>query len=456
MGETETEFIKKLKSLGWNIKESWFNQVFNNGINDFDTIHQELLNTDISLSCEPHDDFLSLAQKSYWSLPYNVVLQVNEVVDISLPYEKRINFESSPKGTFKIDLSDGGFQLVGVTETQIPHLSVSIMPGQKIHISNNTVVCYGVFMLNEHNVQINGGFSDIQIEKKERITAEAPQESTFGELIESHNFDIQYPSNPIIKYPNVKPPLIKAMATHTPTPTPSPSPQQEPSKLLPNNDNSPNLVDTYMKHLSSQSKHTTQTERKKPQPQIDKKPPIQQPQPEKKPIIHQLNEPQQQSEGNPPNQQENKPQQTEQNGTPLKDDKPINKRPLFKPAKPPEKVYTIQELNNLDKSANLSNVKVNAHVFCLSSFKLKSNPQPTFSVYVSLTNQDTQETFNVKVSKALVAKFIAIPPEDWNEMPEEIQQEQRMNCENNLCALTSPLTLFDSGGKNGRFVLVEN
>jgi hypothetical protein len=95
-----------------------------------------------------------------------ILLQIAEIVDITLPLTQRANFEISKTPTFKLLLSDGFTHYIGLTCGMFPQLSPLLMPGVKILVRSGTTIRFGVFLFNSsQNAELIGGHSDILFDK---------------------------------------------------------------------------------------------------------------------------------------------------------------------------------------------------------------------------------------------------------------------------------------------------
>jgi hypothetical protein len=95
-----------------------------------------------------------------------VMLQVHEIVDISLPVAQRLSLEVSSKPTFKLLLSDGFTHVIALTKGLFPQLSPTLLPGVKIVVRRGCVARFGVIFFESYqSVEIIGGFSDLLVGK---------------------------------------------------------------------------------------------------------------------------------------------------------------------------------------------------------------------------------------------------------------------------------------------------
>jgi hypothetical protein len=105
----------------------------------------------------------------------SVLLQVHEIVDITLPTSQRLNLEISSNPTFKLLLSDGFSSIVAITKGLFPQFSPALLPGVKLIVHQGCVARYGVVFLESYqNIEIIGGYSPILIEKCASILVNQP------------------------------------------------------------------------------------------------------------------------------------------------------------------------------------------------------------------------------------------------------------------------------------------
>jgi hypothetical protein len=128
-------------------------------------ILEQFLALDLSQTSEPTLSITSLANPC-WHLVDPILVQIEEIVDITIPFSQRINFEISKNPTFKILLSDGFVQCIGLTRGMFPQLSPLLTPGAKALVKAGSEVRFGVIFFNSHqNVEILGGKSPLLVEK---------------------------------------------------------------------------------------------------------------------------------------------------------------------------------------------------------------------------------------------------------------------------------------------------
>jgi hypothetical protein len=99
------------------------------------------------------------------------ILQLDEVVDISIRENPRLNFEVGPRSTLKFMLNNAG----GVIQEPIPQISIYTV-GVKLQLSVGTSCHYGVFLLSPSNTILLGGYSPRMISKRESFIAERRQQ----------------------------------------------------------------------------------------------------------------------------------------------------------------------------------------------------------------------------------------------------------------------------------------
>jgi hypothetical protein len=125
----------------------------------------EFLALDLSVTSSP---VLSPGNFSHpqFTFSKSALLQVHEILDISLAAPQRLNLEVSPSPTFKILLSDGFVPVVALTKGLFPQLSPALLPGLKLVVKPGVVTRFGVILLESHrSVEFIGGFSPLLIER---------------------------------------------------------------------------------------------------------------------------------------------------------------------------------------------------------------------------------------------------------------------------------------------------
>jgi hypothetical protein len=132
---------------------------------NIDAIVDEFLQSDLSRTSKPvlvPGDF-TLPQLKFSKA---ALLQIHEIVDITLPSPQRLNLEVSSKPTFKLLLSDGFTLTVAITKGLFPHFSPTLLPGLKIVINSDTMCRFGVIFLESfRNVEIIGGYCEALVDK---------------------------------------------------------------------------------------------------------------------------------------------------------------------------------------------------------------------------------------------------------------------------------------------------
>lgn len=160
------------------LKESWLHSIFDSGQNTKEKVFTQLINTDISESCEqcPLPDFINVKSIKYEGK--QVFLQINEVIDISLPFEKRTALERSAKGTFKIFLTDGVTNYFAISKTPITSFHTGVTPGAKIYIKPPIEGKFGIIFLHEKNIKFCNGCSQQVIENRKQKYSNSNQPKT--------------------------------------------------------------------------------------------------------------------------------------------------------------------------------------------------------------------------------------------------------------------------------------
>ena len=156
------------RNKGINIKNEYVQHLKEETDYSVDEIFEKFLNTDISETCNSNESLITALQKKEYSLEKSLVVQIDEVVDVSIPRKDRSNNKCSDFPTYKLLINDGGMQMAGVMQTTNTKINSSSTPGIKIEIKEGTLLCYGVFLLHDSNINYHGGSSPNLIKKKRK------------------------------------------------------------------------------------------------------------------------------------------------------------------------------------------------------------------------------------------------------------------------------------------------
>ena len=163
------QILKRLREKGMSAKEEWINKIGADNKNpEKEFIEADIEDSSSNLFEEEQNE------EPFYQLNIDVVFQVNEIVDISLPFYQRAMFEQSPNGTLKMLLKQGTFICIALSKTDIQNLSVYSNPGIKILIKKGSAMRYGVFLLNNENCVVLGGFSQKAIDHRRSIHQYSP------------------------------------------------------------------------------------------------------------------------------------------------------------------------------------------------------------------------------------------------------------------------------------------
>lgn len=175
---------KSFLDKGIFLKDSWLNSIVDSGHKSYDSIFISLLNTDISETCEPcplpnitKDPIFKFEENDPNFSTNQIFLQINEVIDISLPLEKRRALERSEQSTFKIFLTDGVNNFVGISKKPITSFSTDVIPGAKIYIKAPFESRYGIIFLSDENIEFLKGKSVPVIEQRKLIFSKIANQS---------------------------------------------------------------------------------------------------------------------------------------------------------------------------------------------------------------------------------------------------------------------------------------
>lgn len=146
-----------LNNEGILIKEAWLSSFLENLSPESGDFIQALLKTDISETCHPTnlDEFVNQPHAIFENdknEKKQIFLQINEVVDISLPKNQRLNYEISKNPTLKIFLTDGINNFFAISKKPITSFSTTVQPGSKLLIKTPIEIRYGIIFLSEANI----------------------------------------------------------------------------------------------------------------------------------------------------------------------------------------------------------------------------------------------------------------------------------------------------------------
>jgi hypothetical protein len=149
-------------------KETWLANLPNSDSSLPDRVLSLALDSDISDFAEP-TDLTSHIRAPFYTVQSPLFLQVDEVVDISLPVEERLQLRIRESGTLKILLTDGRIQFLGISKKRLTVLSPTTVPGIKITVLPPIEMRYGVLFLDDDRICIEGGSSPPLIEHREFV-----------------------------------------------------------------------------------------------------------------------------------------------------------------------------------------------------------------------------------------------------------------------------------------------
>jgi hypothetical protein len=155
-----------LSELGLHPKLQWVQSLLDSGIDDATGAQSSFLDSDIESTSDPRERAAVLGSTSCHTLPSAIIVQVDEVADISLPQSARCRLEVSDSPTFKLLLNDAGVVYIGLAGWPIRGLAPDCA-GAKIRIAAGTPTVYGVFLLDDDNARGLGGFSPEMVARRE-------------------------------------------------------------------------------------------------------------------------------------------------------------------------------------------------------------------------------------------------------------------------------------------------
>ena len=160
--------LDNFKNKGIFINDIWVLNLYNSGIIDFSQLYEQFLKSSITESCILPKQFIK-TKISKENLNFNIVLQIDEIFDISLPLNERKEYKNTPKGSLKLILAIEKYKFIGFEFKKITKLTNLIDPGLKILLKSPIIIRYGVFYLTDNNIEILGGFDPYLIEKRRFI-----------------------------------------------------------------------------------------------------------------------------------------------------------------------------------------------------------------------------------------------------------------------------------------------
>ena len=134
---------------------SWLREQEENHL-DQQQIFDFFLNEDLHNTSDPAIDPNVFLQEDY-ILDSTILVQIDEIIDISLPFIKRKDFilnNSEKKRTLKFLLSDGHFQFAAISKDFLPDFNPRIVPGIKIQILYGTKMKFGILLLEKNKLEI--------------------------------------------------------------------------------------------------------------------------------------------------------------------------------------------------------------------------------------------------------------------------------------------------------------
>ena len=160
----------QLRNQGFYVTDQWLDSLNPTLLGDIESVKRKYLETNIDLTSEAIPDFIGFSE-NHKKTKADYVVQVDEVVDISLPQEDRINLKRSPKGTLKFLLNSGGNRFPAIEKETIDSKSISLFmtPGSKVQIKAGSDIWYGVLFLTKSNITFLGGVSQEIVNKRSFI-----------------------------------------------------------------------------------------------------------------------------------------------------------------------------------------------------------------------------------------------------------------------------------------------
>ena len=148
------------------VKKSWLEECFQKGMKEMNIIYNHYINTCISKSSEIRQTMFDF-KESKGMINSKFMVQVDEIVDISLDKPKRLEFVQAQNGTKKYFFSCGNVKIIGFENEPISSITPLTKPGTKVTIIPPVTIRYGVMFLSEKNIQVVGGSSDdLELKRK--------------------------------------------------------------------------------------------------------------------------------------------------------------------------------------------------------------------------------------------------------------------------------------------------
>jgi hypothetical protein len=391
-------------------KLRWLESLIDSGVDTESQILEKFLECDIESSSEPHEALSMVDRRPTYILEREFILQLDEVVDVSVRERSRLNFESGPRSTFKFMLNNAGLPLIGVVQERIPGISIDTV-GVKLKVSVGTSCHYGVFLLSPGTTTLLGGSSARMVSKREQFILERRQQREQSSF--RHNVEICAHRIPdsfltvqpelIFKWPDfgkqifqtAESPLSLGISKEIVRRDPTPHSQPVfPAEFTPlstgdlSEQNGRKAMYTKGEELFRQPKEDGKMESRRPQPGFHPK---------------------------------QSPRQ----------DAPLDPRAL----------------DSLPETSQIRMVHVSATVFCIVDF--------TCDRGTCACGADLDGLTVISVKGSLITAMMECQPADYAELPGDIQGELVIKCERRLHELQSPLLVIDqgSGPVRTRFVL---
>lgn len=152
--------LKILEEKGIFVNKEWFNSRKNKCIDDIisDYINEDIQKTTVNVFEK------NFNVKQIYFINFDIMVQINEIVDISQTYAERLSRKEKDNFTYKILLQHAENKFIGLLNQNIYDINLSKLPGFKILIKRNSVLRYGVIKLTNKNFDFVGGKSDTVVE----------------------------------------------------------------------------------------------------------------------------------------------------------------------------------------------------------------------------------------------------------------------------------------------------
>lgn len=202
------ELLEELLSRSLCPRPRWAATVVGDGVGGVDELAAQFLDSDFRESCEPRCRILEVLIEPVYLLESDWIVQLNEVVDVSLRDGDRQELAQSKNPTLKLLISDG-IDVAAVAKRLIPGIAVGTV-GVKLEIKKGTLFRYGIPLLDEMNTRVIGGSCTTLLEQLEEFRGR--ERGTFAERVRDAlhlvNTDFSESLQIDVQVPEIRPPRM--------------------------------------------------------------------------------------------------------------------------------------------------------------------------------------------------------------------------------------------------------